>query len=69
MSSAEHEFILLKKRFKKAVEYEKTDYITDPPEKCKAAEAIFNKLLKRISDVWNELTDIEKNHHRDIFKM
>ena len=69
MSPAEHEFILLKQRWKKVIEYEKTDYITDPPEKCKAAEAIFNKLLERTSDVWNELTDVEKNRHRDIFKM
>ncbi len=67
MSPAEREFILLKNRFKKAAEYEKTNYITDSPELCKATEEIFKKLLKRISEVWLELTRDERNRHRDIF--
>ncbi len=65
MTPVEFEFIKLKRRYRLAVEYEKT-CAADTPERYEMALIAFGKVLKRMSELWNEMANSEKARHMDL---
>lgn len=58
----EKEFLMLKKRYDLALEYEKEKYMTDTPEGQAWAEKEFAGIVNRISIIWEKMTrDRKKN--------
>lgn len=68
MSPVEQEFIQLTERHNKALEYEKTKLLSDTPEGREWSEKTFKKIISRMSELWNQMTDDEKQRHMNLFE-
>ncbi len=68
MSPVESEFVKLKERYKQAEIYEKTQYAKDTPEGQAWAEKTLADILKRMNELWNEMSEGEKSRHTDLYE-
>jgi len=53
------EFEELKNRYKKAIEYENTKYLTDTPEEQERSEKAFKKLIDRMNEIYNQNKNLD----------
>ena len=63
----EEEFRQLKQRYLQALDYEKNKYMQDSSDGKEWAEKTFLQVLHRMCELWELLTDEEKQKHMDLF--
>lgn len=68
MTIVEQKFVELKVRYIAALQYEKERYQNDTPEGKSWAEKTFLELVRRIGQLWEEMSKEEKARHMDLFK-
>jgi hypothetical protein len=64
----EAEFSGLRVRYLNALKYFDTNYKVDTPEWRKDSEKLFDKIVHRMNDLWNNMTDAEQAKHMDLFR-
>lgn len=62
------EFLTLKERYLKALDYEKHKYKHDTPEGKEWALNTLVEIVERMKQLWEQLPEEEKSKHMDLFR-
>ena len=63
MSSEEYEFSQLVKKYIQGKEYEKAKYSNDTPDNQDIAGKVILKTVRRMSELWIQMTDSEREKY------
>jgi hypothetical protein len=65
MDPNEYEYVQLLKRYKKAEEYERNQFMSDTPENQDLAIQSFRKIIKRMGEIYETFTEEQRQKYRD----